>query len=435
MAENSGVSLFLGRDLLPLGEQSRIPGMNLLCISNGHGEDIIAVRVLKELRRLPNAPSLSALPIVGEGGAYQKAGIPIVGPTQTMPSGGFIYMDTRQVIRDVQGGLVGLTLRQIKTLKAWGKTGGKVLAVGDIVPMAMAWASGADYAFIGTAKSEYYVRNEVGRLPRRPWLEGRSGSVYLPWERWLMGHRRCRGAFVRDQLTADYLQRCGVKASYPGNPMMDGLDATTDKLARLTAAFPSAEAVLTLALLPGSRAPEAFDNWQRLVIALESVAQAFPDRHIRALGAIAPSLNLAVLKDALIDAQWQPEAGSMPTFSRYNARLVITTDAFAECLHLADAALAMAGTATEQAVGLGKPVFTVPGLGPQFTAAFAEAQSRLLGPSILLVENPAVVGSALMDCLQDRDRLQRIAENGRARMGQAGAGRAIATALTHIFTA
>lgn len=422
----------IGLDLLPLGGQLRIPGMNLLCISNGHGEDIIAVRVLKELRRLPNAPTLSALPIVGEGGAYQKAGIPIVGPTQTMPSGGFIYMDTRQVLRDVQGGLVRLTLNQLKTLKAWGKTGGQVLAVGDIVPLAMAWASGADYAFIGTAKSEYYVRNEAGRLPNRPWLEGRSGSVYLPWERWLMGHRRCRGAFVRDQLTADYLQRCGVKASYPGNPMMDGLDASTDKLSRLTAAFPAAaEAVLTLALLPGSRAPEAFDNLQRILTALDSVAQAFPERQIRALGAIAPSLNLAVLKDALIDAQWQPQSGSMLTFSRHNCRLVITADAFAECLHLADAALATAGTATEQAVGLGKPVFTFPGLGPQFTAAFAEAQSRLLGPSIILVENPAAVGPALADCLRDQDRLQQIADNGRARMGQAGAGCAIATALLH----
>ncbi|QQE63708.1 hypothetical protein GFS31_03770 [Leptolyngbya sp. BL0902] len=408
--------------------------MTLLCISNGHGEDIIAVRVLKELRRLPNAPTISTLPIVGEGGAYQKAGFPIVGPTQTMPSGGFIYMDTRQVFRDVQGGLVGLTLAQLKTLRAWGKTGGKVLAVGDIVPLAMAWASGADYAFIGTAKSEYYVRDEAGRLPNRPWLEGRSGSIYLPWERWLMGHRRCRGVFVRDQLTADALQRCGIKASYPGNPMMDGLGAATDKLARLTAAFPPAKAVLTLALIPGSRAPEAFDNWQRLVIALDSVAQAFHTRQIRALGAIAPSLNVAVLKDALIDAQWQPEPGTLLTFSRHNCRLVITTDAFAECLHLADAALATAGTATEQAVGLGKPVFTIPGPGPQFTAAFAEAQSRLLGPSIMVVENPTDVGSALADCLQDGDRLQHIADNGRARMGQAGAGRAIAAALIHGFS-
>jgi len=40
----------------------------------------------------------------------------------------------------------------------------------------------------------------------------------------------------------------------------------------------------------------------------------------------------------------------------------------------------MAGTATEQFVGLGKPAIAIPGIGPQFTAAFAEAQSRHLGP-------------------------------------------------------
>lgn len=403
--------------------------MNLLCISNGHGEDIIAVRVLKELRQIPAAPSLSALPLVGEGSAYQKAGIPVVGPTQTMPSGGFIYMDKRQALRDVQGGLLQLVRGQLHTLRQWAKTGGKVLAVGDIVPLAMAWASGADYAFIGTAKSEYFLRDQTGRLPHRPWLEGRTGSVYLPWERWLMRHPRCRGVFVRDQLTADYLQRCGVVASYPGNPMMDGLSASTARLASLTAAFPPADAVLTLALLPGSRAPEVFENWQRLLVALDSIAQVFPDRQLRLLGAIAPSLNLAVLKDALIEAQWQPEPGQYPTFSRHHARLVLTSDAFAECLHLADVALATAGTAAEQAVGLGKPVFTVPGLGPQFTYAFAEAQSRLLGPSIILVRQPQDMGQAVADCLRDGERLQRIAHNGRERMGEPGGAQAIARQL------
>jgi uncharacterized protein (TIGR03492 family) len=407
--------------------------MNLLCVSNGHGEDIIAVRILKELRRLPGAPSLAALPIVGEGGAFQKAGIAISGTTQTMPSGGFIYMDRRQVLRDVQGGLVGLTLSQIKTLRQWARAGGKILAVGDIVPLAMAWASGADYAFIGTAKSEYFVRDETQRLPNRPWLEGRTGSVYLPWERWLMAHPRCQGVFVRDQLTADYLQRRRVPAQYAGNPMMDGLAASAAKLATLTAAFPATPSVLTLALLPGSRAPEVFDNWERILIALESVRQAFPDRHLRLLGAIAPALNLAVLKDALIEAHWQPEPGPYPTFSRDHSRLILTTDAFGECLHLADAAIATAGTAAEQAVGLGKPVFTLPGPGPQFTYAFAEAQSRLLGPSIILVPEPEAMGEALAPCLQDSARLQTIATNGYQRMGSAGAARAIALQLNQAY--
>lgn len=136
-----------------------------------------------------------------------------------------------------------------------------------------------------------------------------------------------------------------------------------------------------------------------------------------------------MLKDALIEAQWQPEPGQYPTFSRHHARLVLTSDAFAECLHLADVALATAGTAAEQAVGLGKPVFTVPGLGPQFTYAFAEAQSRLLGPSIILVRQPQDMGQAVADCLRDGERLQRIAHNGRERMGEPGGAQAIARQL------
>ncbi|MBE9156133.1 hypothetical protein IQ265_04695 [Nodosilinea sp. LEGE 06152] len=403
--------------------------MKLLCISNGHGEDGIAVRVLKQLRQLPGSPSLAALPIVGEGRAYEKAGIPIQGPTQAMPSGGFIYMDRHELLRDLQGGLVGLTLAQLKTARQWAKSGGKILAVGDIVPLAIAWQSGAEYSFIGTAKSEYYIRDEHHRLPGRPLLEGWSGSVYVPWERWLMARPRCQGVFLRDQLTADTLRSLGVPAHYPGNPMMDELETRAEKLTQITATFPPAPARLTLALLPGSRAPEAFDNWQRMVEAIASVMETFGDRQIRLLAALAPSLNLAAFKDVLLDAGWQPVAGEYPTFQRGNGMLVLTTNAFAECLHLADAALATAGTATEQAVGLGKPVVTFPGSGPQFTYAFAEAQSRLLGPSILLLSQPSEAGAALQRCLADAPRLQQIAENGRRRMGPPGAAGAIAEAL------
>jgi uncharacterized protein (TIGR03492 family) len=409
--------------------------MNVLCISNGHGEDSIAVQVLKELRRLPQAPSLAAMPIVGKGGAFQKAGIPIVGPTQALPSGGFIYMDRRQAIQDLRSGLLALTRGQLATARQWAKKGWQILAVGDIVPLAFAWWSGANYSFIGTAKSEYYLRDEAGPLSQRPWFEGWSGSIYLPWERWLMGHPRCQVAFVRDKLTAQHLQRWQIPARYDGNPMMDGLAASTDKLALLSASAPQPQPMLTVALLPGSRAPEAFDNWQMLLKAVDSVRHTFADRQIRCLAAIAPSLNLSAFKDELILGQWTPVPHHYPAFSRDNVLLILTQDAFAECLHLADCAVATAGTATEQMVGLGKPVFTFPGPGPQFTGLFAEAQSRLLGLSVMLLPGPAAVGQAMQDCLQDGQRLNQIAKNGRYRMGQAGGSRCMAEVLYKIYAA
>ena len=94
----------------------------------------------------------------------------------------------------------------------------------------------------------------------------------------------------------------------------------------------------------------------------------------------------------------------------------------------------MAGTATEQFVGLGKPAITFPGNGPQFTYTFAEAQSRHLGASIILVENPQQVADALQSLLNDLERLKLIAENGLRRMGKPGAARRIANCLTEIFS-
>ena len=47
----------------------------------------------------------------------------------------------------------------------------------------------------------------------------------------------------------------------------------------------------------------------------------------------------------------------------------------------------MAGTAAEQAIGLGKPVIQIEGKGPQFTKTFAEAQRRLLGKYVFCVSN------------------------------------------------
>jgi uncharacterized protein (TIGR03492 family) len=65
--------------------------VEILCISNGHGEDIIAARICIELEKL--GFSAIALPLVGVGHAYTKSNIPIVEKfTQAMPSGGFVRM-------------------------------------------------------------------------------------------------------------------------------------------------------------------------------------------------------------------------------------------------------------------------------------------------------------------------------------------------------
>lgn len=402
--------------------------MKLLCLSNGHGEDAIGCRILKALQQHPQPPELAALPLVGAGRSYEALGIPIIASVKVMPSGGFVYMDGRQLVRDLKGGLLQLTWMQFKAVRSWGRSGGVILAVGDILPLLLAWVSGAPYAFVGTAKSEYSRRDEAGILPRRDWLgrlESRMGSVYFPWERWLMSRPTCKAVFPRDHLTAETLGRSHIPTFDLGNPMMDDLEPTGISFKSAHTAQP-----LTIVLLPGSRAPEVYDNWQRIVEAVAGVILTFANRPLLFLGAIAPSLDLELLADTLISEGWK--RGQEGQFSQQHATLILTQTAFNDCLHEADVAIGMAGTATEQFVGLGKPAVTLIGRGPQFTPTFAKTQARHLGPSVTLVERSADVGRAIGSLLSNPDRLHLIAENGHRRMGQPGAARKIAEQIMRI---
>ena len=400
----------------------------LLCLSNGHGEDIIAVRILQELRQISTKLNISALPIVGEGKAYTAAGMPIIGSVQAMPSGGFVYMDGRQLVRDLQGGLLQLTRTQFTALRSWVKDGnGIVLAVGDIVPLLFAWWSGANYAFVGTAKSEYYVRDGEGNLLKRDRLAsflGLNSSIYLPWERALMTNPRCQSVFPRDTLTAQMLQQWNIPVFDLGNPMMDGLTPVPPLQISL-------QAELTIVLLPGTRVPEAYANWQQILGAIFSVIETYTSCSLLFLGAISSHVDLDILAQTLIQAGFCTLDNK--TFSYNNAVIVLTQTAYNECLNKAEIAIAMAGTATEQFIGLGKSAITFPGNGPQFTYAFAEAQSRHLGSSIILLAHPNQTGEAVKCLLSDTEFLAKIAENGYKRMGKPGAARRIAERLIEQF--
>lgn len=447
-------------DISPLSvashPQSPASCLQLLVLSNGHGEDIIAVRILQELLQQSNPPDIFALPLVGEGHAYQQLDIPVIGSVRTMPSGGFVYMDSRQLAKDIRGGLLQLTFNQIKAIRRWVSTQKKlgnkraILAVGDIVPLLFANFSGANYAFVGTAKSEYYVRDEVGLLPRKTkgakW-ENFSGSIYHPWERWLMSRRRCRAVFPRDSLTTEILKKWPIPAFDFGNPMMDGLEPSFPTARFYTADVQQQEISrpLIVTLLPGSRAPEAYNNWEIIMVAVSALLASFRERDsvfhtsgtIVFLGAIAPGLDCNTLSKTLTTQGWRshselPVQLSDPnvlTFKQKNAYLVLTQQAYNDCLHLADFAIAMAGTATEQFIGLGKPAIAIPGAGPQYNPAFAEAQSRLLGPSLILVDKPGQVAKVVQSLFKNPDRLQLIADNGVLRMGKPGAAERIANCL------
>ena len=119
-------------------------------------------------------------------------------------------------------------------------------------------------------------------------------------------------------------------------------------------------------------------------------------------------------------------------------------EAFSALLQSSDLLICMAGTAAEQAVGLGRPVLQLPGRGPQFTAAFAEAQRRLLGPTVFCA--PGDAGSMdnlrasaelaldLLDrCRSDQQLQQQCRQEAQRRLGPAGGGRRMAAAISALL--
>jgi uncharacterized protein (TIGR03492 family) len=405
----------------------------LLALSNGHGEDEVAVRVLRQLQQQCPDAHLQALPIVGEGRAYEQAGIPIYGSVRAaMPSGGFIYMDRQRVFQDLKSGLLSLTWSQLQDCRRWAAEGGTILAVGDIVPLLFAWFSGAPYTFIGTAKSEYYLRQDDTDLKTRRWPWHRwLDCDYLPWERALLQHRRCKAVFPRDRLTAQFLQQWPIPVFDLGNPMLDDLEP---KGIIPPHALPEHRA--TVLLLPGSRPPEAYANWQLILEGITPLA--LDGEKLVFIGAIAPQLNLPQLQELALASGWQQHEPSseIPVLHVWltlgQAQLLIVPKGFSDGLHLADMAIALAGTATEQCVGFGKPAITLPGNGPQFVWAFAEAQTRLLGKSIHLLEHPSAVTGKVLEILQQPERWPMYQDNGLLRMGKPRASQRIAAQIQQL---
>ncbi len=413
---------------------SKLPGTDrishtmaprLLVLSNGHGEDLIALRVLHALHRRRPELEIHVLPLVGEGGAFaaaEAAGeLRRVGPRRRLPSGGFSNQSLRGLLRDLAAGVLGLSWQQWRLVRRWGRGGDPVLAVGDLLPLLLAWCSGAPYGFIGTPKSDYTWRSGPGASPLADAYHRLKGSEWDPWEWALMAARHCRLVAVRDRLTARGLRSHGVAALAPGNPMMDGLDP--DPLP------PDLARHRRLVLLAGSRMPEALGNLERLLTALDGLPPApQPWLVLAATGSrpspdeLAPLLRRRGLEPRPLPAG----TGAAAAWGRSCLLLLVGPGCFGAWAGWGEVGLAAAGTATEQLVGLGIPALSLPGPGPQFKLGFARRQSRLLGGSVGVCRSGRELADGLLRLLWEPQRRRRLGLIGRRRMGPPGGGEALA---------
>jgi uncharacterized protein (TIGR03492 family) len=390
----------------------------LLVLSNGHGEDLIALRVLGALRQRRPDLLVSVLPLVGEGSIYREAEgegwLQRVGPRQHLPSGGFSNQSLSGLLRDLASGLTLLSWRQWRLVRRWGHDGGPILAVGDLLPLLLAWGSGSPYGFIGTPKSDYTWCSGPGHDPLADRYHRCKGSEWDPWEWALMRHPRARLVAVRDGLTARGLRRRGIAALAPGNPMMDQLDPVP-----LPEGLRPARRIV---LLCGSRLPEALGNFRRLLEGLERLPQQGPQVVLCATGSRPDSRDLAesLRAQGYSEAPRPAGCGAAAAWRRDGRLLLLGPGCFARWAGWGEVGLATAGTATEQLVGLGVPVLSLPGPGPQFKRGFARRQSRLLGGAVRSCHSPAELALDLQRLLEDPGLRRRLGVIGRSRMGTAG---------------
>ena len=391
----------------------------VLLLSNGHGEDLSGAKIAEAL--MARGIAVAALPLVGHGRPYRQAGVPVLGRTRECSTGGLGYTSLAGQLREIREGQWTYLLGRLLWLARHRKRFERVVGVGDLLAVLGAWLGGPGAAVYLVAYSSHYE----GQL-RLPWPCGallRSSRIIQIWS--------------RDALTAHQLStQLGKPVVFAGNPFLDGV---------IDAAHPSAQPPAqptpqgqSLALLPGSRMPEALHN---LGLMLQVVSR-LPGQNLRIQVALVSSLTAEAIEAMAAPLGWQLDP-SRSLLCRGPWQVELGWGQFAAILNRADLALASAGTASEQAVGLGKPVLQLCGRGPQFTATFAEAQRRLLGSGVscatgkpgssAVLQATAELAAQQLAALGDPEAGPRwrhqLAALGAERIGAPGGSAQIATAI------
>ena len=215
------------------------------------------------------------------------------------------------------------------------------------------------------------------------------------------------GDFVRDQLTEQNLKKFLIDSFFLGNPMMDHLEEHRD----FKEFNPHWQ---TIVLLPGSRVPEVYPNFERMIAVISLLKKQ--------------ELNIAMNLTPQTE-----ESICQKMIKAYPIKIHLLQNSFAPLLNKADLALSMSGTAAEQAIGKGLPVVSMPGAGPQFVKSFAERQKLLLGKSYHLISGgPDKVARCLEDLLKNPST-ELNHKNALERMGTPGGSQKIAEKIGDIL--
>ena len=365
-----------------------------LFISNGHGEDWIAAAIVA---RLPKTIEVEAYPMIGAGNAYSGV-CPIVGPRATLASEGWRNVKG-SLRRDIATGGLGTVPPALRFLRGIVGKYDRVVVVGDMVGVMAAYGTGhRDLFYLDVYKTG-------------------AARLYSAPERWLIS-KACQTVFCRADNLAQTLTHIGIDARCAGNVMMDTIPVGEyDAEARRSRP-------LAVTLLPGSRALTA-ESFALQVAALRSLpAESRPDVFLAVAGGINVD-DLAKQTGLRRTAMLSAEPSDLGELSDGDLTIHMARGgAMGNLLTVSDLVLSQAGTATVQALGLGKPAITF--VNARDRRSRFNDEQMLFGEARVVVpaEAPAI-GAALRRLLEDGTERRRLGSIGRQRIGGPGAMDAI----------
>jgi uncharacterized protein (TIGR03492 family) len=375
-------------------------GQGILFISNGNGEDKIGSQLALAWQLARPQDKLQALAVVGEGHYYRDAQIPLLPCHFSPPSAGFAYLNPFKLAQDFRAGLGG-HLGQI-----WQQLGRVetdcVIAIGDIVAVGLAKRTRKPFAFIGCALSDYYThgqRNTYDPL-QRLWLKNASLGIY-----------------ARDLLTTRALQAKGLPAEWQGNPMLDAIEYGQWFYQNLPGRIP-------IGIAPGSHS-DAVANFQFTLTQLEGCLNEPYDF----LCALVSESQKPDFERVLVQSGWCSTAPK--TWQKENAQLCICVKVWGNILNEIKILIGLAGTANEQSAGFGIPIISFTSSQLQYSARFAEAQTRLLGPALhwLQASHPDILAACIKRILNNPIYSHAAQEVGQERFGSPGAVKRIVDSI------
>jgi hypothetical protein len=287
------------------------------------------------------------------------------------------------VARDVAGGGIATVWPGLRFIRSARDKYDRVMVVGDMIGVYGAWITGhRNLLYIDVYKTGF-------------------GSGYLGIDKWIL-KRTVRTVFCRSEQLAATLTASGIDAHAAGNVMMD----TVPRMAGIT--VPRRRG-LALTILPGSRA-HALDNF---ALQAKGLAQIPEELRPDLLCAVANSVDESALRERAegLDIAYLPGK------------------ALGDLIDRSDFVLSQAGTATIQAIGLGKPAITFQTAGDR-PSRFRQ-ESQLFGEARLTVKpEPQAIAGAIMKLVGNPAERLRRAAIGRDRIGPSGAIQSIIAELT-----